>query len=73
MPPETCLTCRHADMRRALEAYGARARSAYCNAPKVQETEKYTTRPITRACDTGQWQQADKRQIEARKRHLAKE
>ena len=35
MPPETCLTCRHADRERAIAKYGEDTQSAYCTAPNI--------------------------------------
>lgn len=59
MPPETCLTCRHADRERAIAKYGEDTQSAYCTAPNIPLDAQCTTRPITWACDKGRWQQAE--------------
>lgn len=59
MPPETCLTCRYADMKRAIAKYGEDTQSAYCTAPNIPLDAQCTTRPITWACDKGKWQRAE--------------
>lgn len=66
----TCLTCRHADMRRAIDRYGENAQSAYCNAPNTVLQQQCTTYPLTWVCDKGKWQQAAQNSIAARQRRL---
>lgn len=70
MPPETCLTCRHADMKRAIAKYGEDTQSAYCTAPNIPLDAQCTTRPITWTCDKGKWQQAEAATIAARERRI---
>lgn len=66
----TCLTCRHADMRRAIARYGENARSAYCNAPNTLLQQQCTTYPLTWECDKGKWQQAAQNSIAARQKRI---
>ena len=70
MPPETCLTCRYADMNRAIAKYGENTQSAYCAAPNIPLDAQCTTRPITWACDKGKWQRAETAAIAARERRI---
>lgn len=66
----TCLTCRHADMKRAIAQYGHAAQSAYCNAPGTGLQQQCTTYPLTWECDKGKWQQAAENTIAARQKRL---
>lgn len=66
----TCLTCRHADMRRAIARYGENARSTYCNAPNTGLQQQCTTYPLTWTCDKGQWQRAAQNSIAVRQKRL---
>ena len=66
----TCLTCRHADMRRAIARYGENAQSAYCNAPGTGLQQQCTTYPLTWGCDKGKWEQADENTVAARQKRL---
>ena len=66
----TCLTCRHADMKRAIAQYGHAAQSAYCNAPNTGLQQQCNTYPLTWECDKGQWQQAAENTIAARQKRL---
>ena len=70
MPPETCLTCRHADMKRAIAKYGEDTQSAYCTAPNIPLDAQCTTRPITWECGNGKWRQAQPATVAARERRI---
>lgn len=66
----TCLTCQHADMKRAIARYGENAQSAYCNAPETGLQQQCTTYPLTWPCDKGRWQQAAQNSIAARQKRM---